>query len=702
MCPAEPDSQPNKPGPTASESPAPAASSSSASTGGPVRGSGSEVLLRGDIKIFPNSPLPHLDLGVSRAFVAESRAGAKAVAYICADHVVPRIDVAHKYANMSVNSLPKLIGSGVVYWPVDHREKYVFVYEQSFGSPLAHLRGSLSLGLKLDFVLNTIFHNTVEGLAMLHERGIAHGHVNLGNLYDGGTPTLENSCLGDCLSLPSGFAQPVLYETVERALCDPLAKPNLDYADDLYALGMCLALAIAPHDFTEGMSSEEITQYKIEQGSFHLVTSRDRLPGAIIEVLRGLLSDDVATRWTMADLKEWQGGRRVSAKQGGKSIPKSTRPIEFRKKKFFRPDILALQLRKEPAAVLELVESGNLYLWLNRSLQNKDYEARFEKAVDQAKKSVSGTNYAERMAAFVAMALAPQFPIFYRGFAFAPENFGNLLVDAMCGGKDVNALADVFQGGLVSFWAECRSITGYAVSDEVSKFESCRMLLLQKSAGFGIERCVYFLAPYARCLSDKLKHYYIRSARDLIVALDHAAGEKSRPSWFVDRHIIAFLFANDKSVIEPHSSDLNAPEKHRQISGIIKIFAKIQEREKIAALPHLATWVAEHVGELINRYHDRERRKQIKADIDRVKSKGNLIYFAGLFGNYQHTLDDQKGFVHAMAQYKSLKDEYDHLHLQLQTNKDFGKANGQQVATIVSAVIAAIVIMIYIFVNLSF
>lgn len=679
-----------------------AVSQGAESSGPVVRGSGAEVLLRGDIKIFPNSPMAHLDVGLARAFMAESKAGAKSVAYLCPDHVVPRMDVAHKYTNTATNSLPKLIGFGVVYWPPDRREKYVFVYEQNFGTALSSLRAGLSLGLKLDFVLNTIFHNMVEALAALHERGIVHGHVNLGNLFDGGTPTLENSCLGDCLSLPSGYAQPVLYETVERALCDPLAKPNLDYADDLYALGMCLALAIAPHDFSEGMSSEEIIQYKIEQGSFHLVTSRDRLPGAIIEVLRGLLSDDPATRWSINDIREWQGGRRVSAKQGGKSIPKSTRPIEFRKKKFFRPDILALQLRKEPAAVLDLVESGNLYLWLNRSLQNKDYETRYEQAVDQAKKSMSGTNYAERMAAFVAMALAPQFPIFYRGYSFAPENFGNLLVDAMSTGKDVNALADAFQGGLVSFWAECRGKTGYHTSDEVSKFESCRMLLLQKTAGFGIERCVYFLAPYARCLSDKLKHYYIRSSKDLVVALDHAAGEKSRPSWFVDRHIVAFLFANDKSVIEPNSSDLNAAEKHRQISGIIKIFAKIQEREKIAALPHLASWVAEHVGELINRYHDRERRKQIKADIDRVKSKGNLIYFAGLFGNYQHTLDDQKGFSQAMAQHKALKDEYDYLHLQLSTNKDFGKANGQQVATIVSAVIASAVIMIYIFVNLSF
>lgn len=660
------------------------------------------VLLKGDIKIFPDKPLPHLDRGPAKAFLAESKKGGRAFAMICPDQIVSRTSIVHKYMNAVSNSLPKIAASGVVDWTPDRREKYVFVYENVMGKPLSDLRpGQQSLGLKLDLVLNTVFYNIVDAVSALHDRGVAHGNICLQNIFDGESSSFENVILGECLSVSSGYAQPVLYETIERSIAAPVAKGEATYADDIYALGIALALMIAPHDFGANMTPEEIVYHKLEFGTFNLVTSRDRFPGHIIEVLRGLLNDDIDARWTIWDVKEWMGGQRVSAKQSRRSVPKSTRPVEFRKKKYFRPDILATQLHKDPAAALDLVESGDLFLWLNRAVQNKDYEERFETAVEMAKKNSSGANYAERMVSYLTMALAPNFPVFYRGYIFFPEHFGHLLVESMSQGKDLQVLAELLQSDMVSFWASCRYKTGYPVGEEAGKFETCRMYMQQKSSGFGIERCAYFLSPSARCLSDKLAAYCVRSSKELILALEKMAELKARPSWFFDRHIIAYLFAHDRNVIESASADLMSDEKHRQVNAAIKVFSRIQEREKVATVPALADWIGGHVVSLVNRFHDRERRKALMEEAGKICEKGNLVLLSELFNNYQEVQSDAKMFGVAMQQYQALGQEYNRLSLDLETNRNFGKGTGRQVATMVSGAIASLVIILYLIVSLA-
>jgi len=665
-------------------------------------GNNQTILLRGEVKIFPGKRLPHLDRREVKAYEAETRSGARAFALVCQENLVTRNEIVHKYINATTPSLPKLSASGVVDWTPDAREKYVYVYEDKMGKPLSSRNAKACLGLKSDLALNTVVFNVVDALSALHDRGVVHGNVCIQNIFDGGSTTLENTVLGECLSIPPGYCQPALYETLERSMANPLAKGAPIYSDDVYSLGMCLAVLIATHEFTEDMIDEEIILFKLENGSFNLATSRDRFPGPIVEMLRGMLDDDPETRWTIWEVKECIEGQRITGKQKTRGVPKASRPIEFLKKKYFRPDTFAYSLRKEPSSVVQAVENGEIYLWLNRSLQNKPYEERYELAVEQAKKNSSNSNYAERLSSYTAIAMAPPFPVFYRGMNFFPSGFGSLLAEAMIARKDMNPYVEVLQGDLVSFWARCRMGVGLPVGDEVSDFETCRMYLLQKHLGFGLERCLYFLAPSIHCLSDKLAGYQVRSAADLLTALEKLSQQKTRPSWFFDRHIVSFLFAHDKSVVETFSADINASEKHRQVAGILKTFAKIQARDALGPLPNLSTWIGDHLGDLVNRYHDRDRRKAVQKEIDKLKVKGNLQSLADLFNNYQDLQNDMKLYVQAMQHFQGLRKEYHNLSIELETNRNFGIGTGQQTATMVSGVVAALVVVIYLVFTVSF
>ncbi len=91
----------------------------------------------------------------------------------------------------------------------------------------------------------------------LTQIGVPHRGIRPGNLFYQSS-NQGPMMLGECFSMPPGFAQPVLYETVENAIADPYGRgPGLN-ADDLYALGVLILQLHVGRDPTEGMSEEEV------------------------------------------------------------------------------------------------------------------------------------------------------------------------------------------------------------------------------------------------------------------------------------------------------------------------------------------------------------------------------------------------------------------------------------------------------------
>lgn len=659
-------------------------------------------VLKGEIKIFPDKRLPHLDQGIIKAYQATGVGGIKAFAMVCEKHIIPQAEIVHKYTGITCPHLPKLLACGVVDWALDMKEHFVFVYEDKLGNPIALNKNALAMGLKGDVVVSTVLRNLLDALSAMHDNAFVHGNIRVDNLFDGGSTTFENASLGETLSVPAGYAQSVIYETISRALATPLGRGMPDYADDIYALGVTVSSLMRVHNPAEGLSDEEIINQKVELGSFNFLTGKDRFPAQILEFLRGTLNDDPQLRWTFADIMVWADGRRVSAKQGGAlTALKASRPLEFSRRKFLRPQALSMVLPQDSSIVVPLVENGELFLWLNRSLQDKEYETRYEQALTEAQKASGNSNYADRLASAMAIAMAPENPIFYRSLKFTPTGFGSLLIEAMQTKKDLTPFVDMIQGSLVGFWSKCTQIHADGVGDAVNRIENCQRFLSQAMIGYGIERCVYYLCPMAPCLSEKLSGFYVRSAEDYLMALEKMSGSKQRPEWFLDRHIVAFLSVRDKSIIEPFLADIAASERHRQRLGVLKVFASIQKRDKIAALPGLSEWISGMLDVLIERFHDREHRKKVKDQLDRIKNKGSLEKIAALFDNYDQVQMDMHNYIVAMRQYQALRNEHLQLENELDTNPNFGAGAGRQVSTLVSGAIAALVVVVYLVFTLS-
>lgn len=660
------------------------------------------VLLKGEIKIFPDKRMSKYDQGPLKAYQALGKNGGKAFAVVCEKNIVPQVEIVQKYFGITSAHIPKLIGCGVVQWNLDFKERFVFVYDDKLGEPIVTDKNPLAMGLKPEFVISTIFRNIVELIVAMRDKGIGHGNIRTSNIFDGGSPTFENAMLGEILSTPSGFCQPVLYETIPRGLCHPLGKGPAEISDDIYALGVTIATLIRPAETFDNFSDEEIINAKLEMGSFNFIVGKSRFPASVLEFLRGTLNDDINLRWNFDDVITWMEGRRVNAKQVSVSaLLKASRPLEFLKKKYLKPNTLSISFPNDPSMVVPLVENGELFLWLNRSIQDKNLEKRYDEALLEAKIDSGGTVYADRLACSMSIALGPDNPIFYKHINFMPTGFGTLLADAAAGKRDLAIFADIIQMGISSFWYKFTPNQNLIVSEVINKLGNCQRFLKQTQVGSGFERCIYYMSPMAPCMSEKLDGFYVRSAEDFLLALEKLSTSKNRPEWFLDRHIIAFLSVRDKSIMEPYIPDLTATERYRQRLGALKMFASIQTRDKMDALPGLTNWLCGMMDPIIDRFHDRDKRKRIRDQLLKLKDVGNIEKISNLFTRIEEVQVDLKNYSEMMKYYQALKNEHANLEYQLANNKNFGMEVARHTASIVSGVVAVIVIIIYLFISLT-
>lgn len=675
--------------------PPPSAEGQSQAAPAAPTGNAESVMLKGEVEIFTGSPLPHLDQGPIKAYAAQTKAREKAFALICERNLVPQIGESSKYFSIITPGLPRLVAAGTVDWPPRQQQRYAFVYENKLGKPIANGSNFLAMNLKNDLVINTVVRNIVPAIKDMRDVDFVHGNIRVTNLYDGGGSGLEKVMLGECLSAPFGYLQPALYETIERAAADPLGRAKATPEDDMYALGVTLAVLLRGHDPMQGFTTEEVIAEKIEQGSYAAITGKERFTGSLLECLRGLLNDDVKLRWTIDDVITWTEGRRVHPKQSSTPKLKASRPLDFNGEKYLRPQMLSLDLPKHPKEAEKLISGKDLDQWLNRSLQDRPTEERAEEAINSAQQMGNSGFYSERLACYMSLALSPSMPMMFRGLSFMPEAFGQMLVDAVITKKDVNAYVEIIQNQMAMFWVRVQDTGAADIGDLITRFDTCRSFLRQTMLGYGIERCVYFMSPECHCLSDKVKDYYCRSAEELAAALEKVSTSSNRPETFFDRHIIAFLSVRDRQIIDPYIPDLSTDEKYRQILATLRVLAAIQMRSKLPPMPGLSAWLVDRMDPVITRFHDRKARTHFKEQLQKLKDKGDLGKLAKLFDSPQLYPDDFKQFKLALRDYNNLRTEYNRLEEDLNTNKTYGHSAGRQTAAAVSGVIATIIIMLY-------
>lgn len=668
--------------------------SATAFKGTPLRG---KMMFGDSIEIDLGGRLPRYSNQYVSAYVARSLSAdaREYIAYVCEPQFTPRNRLGPTYAAIANAALVRLVASGIGRIVDQGISRFVFIYDNPLGKPLAENDIGLTMGMKAEKVMERVVAPLVKVLKDLRDNDIVHGAIRVTNIFDGGKENYDHVILGECLSLPPSMSQPMIYESVDRALAQPTGRGMGTNQDDLYSLGVTLAFMLRTKDPMKGKSDADILQNKMQYGTYTtLLDADEHLSNAMLELLRGLLQDDRNQRWNLDDVLNWMDGKRLSPKQSGKKL-KAARAISFNGKSYTYPALLARDLFSRPQEAVQLVETGELYQWIKRSLDDEPMLLRYDAALHSAEEQGRGPAYWDRLISRIAICLDPEGPIRYKNISVTGEGIATALAEAVFTNKDLPIYTEIFMGTLLSYWMTTLTNLNHDMANFVSRFDACRNFIRQPGPGFGLERIMYFLNPDVHCLSPLVAKHYARSPEEFLAALEEVAASdpQRHPSRILDRHSIAFLCVKDRKVVEPYLFDLSSMEPYKAALGTLQCLGSIQRYCKMGPVKNLSQWMAEFVDSVYQRFHDRDTKKDLRKRVNDLRDKGDLSKLLGVLDNSELLRTDLLNFRRAMQLYRALVHERDHLAAHIKDSRFYGRREGRETSVVVSGLIATFLIV---------
>lgn len=659
------------------------------------------VILNDYVEISPSEPLPRLDSPTARAFAAKDlRDGNENnFALICDGNAPLRDNILMKLKSLQSPQILKLLEWGAVDWPEDgHRHKVVLLKKPLGAALMANLGGKIkpmSQAMMVDHVLNPV----VSALGQLASIGITHRAIRPDNLYysDG---TRTSVMLGECVSAPPGYNQPMMFETIESSMAMAAGRHAGTPGDDLYALGVTTLILLLGRNPVPHLKDEELLCAKIVQGSYGVLVGKNDVLQSMREPLRGMLCDDPEQRWGYNELQFWLNGRR----QGSLRITppaKAMRAFRFNGNNFFTTRALANALAGKWDTIAASVNSENIATWVDRSLGDEDRTAAVTMAAGKAMEKGGGSLQSSLETARVArlcMALDPDAPIRYKKFSAVFDGLGPALAANFDDQNMVQSIKELLLHELPLFWLTLQTDPSPEHPARIRLAKRLIHYVTRPRLGFGIERCLYELNPTQRCLSPFIKYAGVSEIHELLPAMERAAQPGKRPP--MDRHIGAFIatrFAGD--VNESLVAIADKRDKTRPTIGLLRLIAVLQSVLGPSSLPRLAQAMAPGIKDIVETYHNEPLRRRLRAKLPKLLEQGNFVEIYNTVADGALRGADAQGFADATQAYAAITVEINHLDRGGGADPVQALQNGRQFAAGLSLFLAlvtvAATVMIY-------
>jgi eukaryotic-like serine/threonine-protein kinase len=641
------------------------------------------VMLRGRCAIFPDQPLPQYSSKHAVAFHATMRSDPMRplFALLCEPEMPARVDFMESMRSYQLHGVLKSADWGMVDWPGESRRRFVVVLDRPGGTRVMPSLDTPQTPFSEDELVTGLVQPLLPSLKELAGRGIAHRAIRPDNLFftDGGRRTMV---LGEGVSTPPAYDQPAVFETIECAMCDPIGRGEGTQANDVYAFGVTLLFLLLGRNPVANTDDAEVLSNKIEFGSYSALVGSYRVPLGLMEALRGMLSDDVKDRWTIADLDMWMSGRRLSPKQA-KLPQRSSRPFTFEEVEYSNVRSLA------HAFVTHYQEAGNvlrgkaLDSWLRRSLGDEARANALQAAVSSTAAAIAtGAKGGEdRVVARGCIALDPLSPIRYRGFGVAVDGIGWALAATISDRDRRQLVAEVISSRLPIHWVASQAKPKAEDLRAVQVLEKLPGMIDQVGIGYGVERCLYELNPSHRCLSPMFERAHITSIQQVLPALEVVAQRQDRTDTPIDRHLIAFIAARAQRPVEEMLSGLATHDAAARNLALLRLFAAVEEQqETVAPVPNLAKWIAGLLEPVVNGFHHRRRRDKMGQLVQAIAEQGILSELLKVLADDKEKTADQKGFSAAAAEYRDLEQQIRDIEGGYEIRMDDARMLGEQIA----------------------
>lgn len=652
------------------------------------------VVIKERVEVDPDTPLPEYDVPGAKAYAAKARREehGELIAYVCDSRLPYRYDDIDSIRGLTTASaMMRFVEWAITAWPPARRRLPILVYERPLGGRVAKSSADVREPMSDERLVRGFLTPAIGILRDLSTRGVPHRAIRPDNLYFADSAK-KLIMLGECLTAPPGLYNPAFTETIEQAMAEPSARSRGGVADDLYSLGVCVIFLLLGRNPVHELSNAEIVERKINQGSYSVLTSGARIQMNMMELLRGLLSDDPRERWSIRETELWIGGRRLTPKQV-KLPSKAARPLTIAGREYENVRAAAEALSRNWLTSGEVVRGADFDNWLRRSLHDEKVLENVNKVFGN-QSTLQNASEAEspRLITRASMALDPVAPIRHKGFSAHVDGVGSALAIDFERDDLRQKVADFINGRFIGTWMSLQIRTRSDLNDLYSIYDKLPLVLNQTGPGFGMERVLYALNPNIHCRSPLIDHLYVTRIEELVPALERVAGGKERDGRPMDRHIAAFSVARSGDVDERFVRPLSGPDQNgtSHILAALTLLARVQAMSKNGPAPALAAWFVDLMKSAVNEFHNLKQRKAMELNIARAAETGLLIELQNIYGDTKSAQRDHLGYNHAMQEHQYCGAQIQQLSIELQNREHMATELGEQVAAVASGVIGSI------------
>ncbi|MDA0340831.1 MAG: serine/threonine-protein kinase [Proteobacteria bacterium] len=653
-----------------------------------------KVSLKDRFDIDDDMPMPHLDSPTAKAFKCVGRAAelGEMVALVCDPRIPMRVEAMEALRGFTGAGLMTFVDSGVVGWPANNRRQPVLIMEPPMGERVFETMDSVIEPLKDEQLIKGFLTPAINTLRELSARSIAHRNIRPDNLFYSDT-NRRLIILGECLSAPPGYNQPLPFEALECAMADETGRGEGVTGDDLFALGVTLlSLLIGRNPVPTIADPHRYVFDRINLGSYANIVGTHRIQMNIIELLRGLLSDDTRERWTVREVQLWLGGRRLTPKQVKLPL-KAQRPLTIGGMDHENVRSAAYGFARNWTLGGDIARGQDFDNWVRRSLGDEVAAENLNKVAGSAE-AIQASPKADDavLVTKICLALDPAAPVRYKGFSTHIDGIGPTLAMGFNKESVRENIAGFITGRFLPQWMGLQSRTRSDVLHVYTILEKLPELITQTGPGFGIERCLYELNPYMHCLSSMIEHLYITKAEEMIPALEAVALGSDLPPIPMDRHVAAFLASRSEEIGDRILRPLAALDEvpAGDALKVLRILARVQTVYRNAAVPGLCAWFQALTTPAVNSFHNLRLRQQVEVAVAKAAETGMLHELLKIFDDARVAQRDRAGYLRARQEYAQCATGMTQMSLSLQSRENLASELGEQVAAVISGVVGSV------------
>jgi hypothetical protein len=637
------------------------APSPGAPAGRPTAAAAGAIVLKERLEILPDQPLPELSTPWASAFSARDLLGMNDGLYalVISDVLPCREDVIPRMISARSRGLFDLIDFGTVMW-TDGRRRLAIVSERPGGPALMPDLSAIMRPMPLAELVDKVLGPISEGLGNMALLGVTHRGIRPSNVFIRSGASREYA-LGDFLTGPPAAAQPAVFETVGSAMCLPSGRGPGTLAHDIFALGVTLLVLHLGRNPVAHMNDVELMAARLQSGSFSALLGTEPITGAFRDLLRGMLQDDPAQRWTIEDVVTWVRERRGRVFVVGRT-ERALRPLSLGGQNFYACRPLAAQLATKWRTASLVDKKEELVNWLARSIQETSYLTAVSRALDwrwaMGRKSFPGGMDAG-LNARLCVALDRKAPVRYKSFSAYLDGIGPAIVSALGEPERLRDASEMLMQQLPEFAVELTTTEDDAeVERIVQRFRCAGRAFADNRPGQGIERALYELNPLYPCQSPIVIAQRVTEIADLLPALERIAGHGQVQGLPMDRHIAAFIASRFTFLSDDVFTLLAAPVgTTSHVFGVVGLIASVQAKLGPRALPRLAHWVAPSLKPVIDSFHRRATRQRLEAALPGVLDGGDFTRLQDFIIGADQRRRDRDEFQAAVREYAKLETE---------------------------------------------